>query len=946
MRAYRLLCAWLVVSLTIIAAGAQEAPFRQYIEAEDCELANLQPGHNPLGSYIGDRFVFNIIDGPWTAALAAPLAADVPAGRVQVFVRVYASDGERESRTMTVRLGGAETSLRYPTDQLDYKTNWLPFELQTREPADRIEIEVACDDGRVIIDSILVSNDPEDGTYYERRRMRLRARFQPPPEQTAWPETEGNMLINSGFEVAPTNGWRAGYQSQWALTDEMLSADDPYEGARCLRVPMLRDRRAFLDGIWRTYDGIYSCPVQTEPGATYTASLWVRTDGPLHCGLGLKGDAEWLDIKGSPDWQRISAASVAPGETDTFYASFSADGAREVFIDAAQLERGDLSDFAPRPGVDVGLSSGGRAGRAWREGEDVALTWELHGHAAEVPVTVRYQVHDALGRLVERETMEATADAGRTTAVPLHQGPHPTGAYRASYVVEAEGMRPYAGQLCYAVIPAARGEGEGRVGLYASHSRQCFAAMANAGIRWTNTLSSGGHFAEWSYVEPEDDVFVFHDGDIELAREFGIHIIANINTNRSNMPKWLLHDEPGEGEWIRHPMGWFSLAEWEEFVFALVEHYGDYVKHWLIIDEPDVGTNRYSPEDYLKLQETAYRAAHRADPDSVVFVHTGTSTSWRARLLELLTPDVYDAQYTYIGRFEREVGEARGQEARTGKPLWTVDFAPVRKLSTHFPAIDPRRVPPWDDTARNTRKYDIWAIRSLSWARSERWLRYDARYPGPPPGTSYMSIWEHDGSLTPHGISIAVMNALIGDAMPQGQIDAMPEGIEGHLFAAGDRRLVIAWSTDGAARRLDVDADHVWDCYGGALDEPVVGYMPTFIEMRGEPPEWRAEVVASVSAELLDPEAEGGPYRARFSADVGEATEGEWVASGPYYHRREVAHRVEAEIRDGRAEAVFPLNVWPNLPVAGREARVQLYLPGRVLEGVLAIDTTLAAQNP
>lgn len=938
-----------VVLALIMLAGAghaQQASFRQYLEAEDCLLDNLREGRNPLSSYIGDRFVYNIIAEPWTGRLSAPLAATVPPGPVQVMVRVFASDGEPETRIMTVRLGGAEAALRYPAERLNDKMNWLPFALDCPQAADRVEVEVACTGGRVIVDSILVTNDPEDGTYFDRGRTRLIERYVPPAEVTARPETPGNLLVNSGFEVAPTNGWRAGYQSQWALTEELLSADRPCEGARCLRVPMMRDRRGFLQERWYTYDGIYAAPVRTEPGASYAASVYVRTDGPLHCGLGLKGAPAWFDIEGSPDWQRLTAISVAPADTDEFYVTFSADGPREVAIDAAQLERAEVAtDYAPRPGADVGLSGGGRPGRIWREGEDVPLTFELAGHGAQTPVMVRYLIHDALGRVVQRDGFEATAPAEGVSTVRLHDGPHPTGAFRVAYEVEAAGAAPCGGQLTYSVIPAARGEGEGPVGLYASHSRPCFAAMAAAGIHWTNTLSSAGHFAEWSYVEPEDDVFVFHDEDLELAREFGIRILANINTNRSNMPGWLLREEPGAGEWIRHPMGWFALDEWEEFVTALVEHYRGDVEHWLILDEPDVGTNRYSPEDYLKLQETAYRAAHRADPDCTVFVHTGTDSAWRTQLFAALTPAIYDAQYTYIGRFERAVGEARGQEGRAGKPLWTVDFAPVRPLATHYAAVSAGEVAPWDECAENTRQYDTWAVRSLSWGRSERWFRYDARYPGPPPGTSYMSIWEHDGSLTPHGVSIATMNALIADAQPQGQIE-MPDGIEGHPWVAGNRRLVIAWTTDGSVRRLAGPGARARDAYGGALDEPVVGSLPSFIELTGDLPAWEAPAAESVAAELLPPEAEGGPYRARFVATVAGPARGTWSAAGPYFLEREQLQRFPAEAGpDGRVELTVPLNVYANLPVHDREARVRLQLPGRVLEGVLAINTA-AAQNP
>lgn len=71
---------------------------------------------------------------------------------------------------------------------------------------------------------------------------------------------------------------------------------------------------------------------------------------------------------------------------------------------------------------------------------------------------------------------------------------------------------------------------------------------------------------------------------------------------------------------------------------------------------------------------------------------------------------------------------------------------------------------------------------------------------------------------------------------------------------------------------------------------------------------------------------------------------GEWTAGGPYFLERERAQRVACEIgEDGRAEPILPLNVWPNLPVRHRQAEVRLYLPGRMLAGVLEISTAPAA---
>ncbi len=752
--------------LAALPAMGQEPYFRQFIETEDCALETFGPGGNPLGGYNGERYVYRIDEQPWTGFIRAPLATTIAPGKLQVFVLGYCSDGEPETRTMTVRIGGAEASITYPREEINYKHNWIPFELQTVEAARDVEVQVDCQGGRVILDTILVSNDPADGTEFVKQRTRLIKRPQPPAEQTARPATDGNMLINSSFEVAPTNGWRAGYQSQWALTDQSLTDHRPFEGERVLRPGLLRDKRGALTGRWFTYDGIYSSPVQLEVGETYSVSLYVLTDGPISGAIGLKGKTESFELTGSDDWQRISATVEAPADTDTFYVTFVADGRRYLYLDAAQLERGELTDYAPRPGVDVGIASDKREGRVWREGRDVPLTWEARSAGEPEQATIRYLIHDALGRVVRSGDQPISAPAGQTVSLPLTSGPQPTGAYRIAYTVEVEGQPSYGGQICYSVIPATRGDSAETVGFYASHSQQCFAAMMHAGIVWTNTLSSAGHFAEWTYVEPEDDVFVFHDRDLEWAEKYSIKFCANINTNRNSMPEWLMHDQPGDGEWIKHPMGYFSLEEWEEFCGALASHYREDVHHWLIIDEPVSGTNRYSVEDYAKLLVAANRAIKAADPEAVVFAHAGAGhIEWMQDVLANSGPEHFDGMYCYIGRFNEEHGgqlQALSQEVDA--PLWTVDFAPVKKLATHHAAIDTDRPARWADTAANTRRYDLWAIWSLSWGRAEKWLRYDARYPGPPPGTSYMSIWEHDGALSPHGVSMATMNALIGEA--------------------------------------------------------------------------------------------------------------------------------------------------------------------------------------
>ncbi len=120
-----------------------------------------------------------------------------------------------------------------------------------------------------------------------------------------------------------------------------------------------------------------------------------------------------------------------------------------------------------------------------------------------------------------------------------------------------------------------------------------------------------------------------------------------------------------------------------------------------------------------------------------------------------------------------------------------------------------------------------------------------------------------------------------------------------------------------------------------------MGYLPTFIEFTGEETEFRAEIAERITAELLDPAADGEPYRARFVAEIAGPVEGEWSASGTYFFDRERVQAIPVRVgEDGAAEIILPLNAWPNLPIKGRRADISLYLPGRMLGGTLEIDTT------
>ena len=117
----------------------------------------------------------------------------------------------------------------------------------------------------------------------------------------------------------------------------------------------------------------------------------------------------------------------------------------------------------------------------------------------------------------------------------------------------------------------------------------------------------------WQAVERSKGEFNFEQMDkaINEMVNNGIRILGILEYP----PCWAI-DKP-EG----HPdpdCGHFppkDLRDWENYVYNMVSHFKDRVKHWEIWNEPNVGFLHASPEQYSEILKVAYVTAKRADRD-------------------------------------------------------------------------------------------------------------------------------------------------------------------------------------------------------------------------------------------------------------------------------------------------------------------------------------------
>ena len=149
---------------------------------------------------------------------------------------------------------------------------------------------------------------------------------------------------------------------------------------------------------------------------------------------------------------------------------------------------------------------------------------------------------------------------------------------------------------------------------------------------WWRTEKKRGQY-DWSIT----------DNIIRSARKNGIDILPRLGSSEFRVS---MKNDKFAGSWIRKASTLTDQKSvgdnrrilpppdaWEAFVFAFVNRYKDQIKCYEIINEPNF---LLSPEEYTEYLKRAYRAAKKADPESVVvgFCATGDMGANLGKFLE------------------------------------------------------------------------------------------------------------------------------------------------------------------------------------------------------------------------------------------------------------------------------------------------------------------------
>ena len=145
--------------------------------------------------------------------------------------------------------------------------------------------------------------------------------------------------------------------------------------------------------------------------------------------------------------------------------------------------------------------------------------------------------------------------------------------------------------------------------------------IADAGFHWIRQgftwedieIHGKGDFEDRRH-EPHRSAWEKYDHIVGLAEQYGLEVIARL----SNPPAWTR----AAGDAQSHNAPPDDLADWGDYVYAVVSRYRGRVRYYQLWNEPNIydewGEQPVDPEGYTRLLCEGYSRAKEADPDAVI----------------------------------------------------------------------------------------------------------------------------------------------------------------------------------------------------------------------------------------------------------------------------------------------------------------------------------------
>ena len=572
-------------------------------------------GDAPEGSYMGWLY-----SGTTNLTGSVPLGRTLAPGNYYIFLKVI---DYMEGGAINVSLGQTSTTLR--PDNGDWNKYWTgPALVPLERGSSNLTINLlktiaSTSTQKYLIRGVYVTtNAHENVPLYGYDRV---VDYTYPTSMYETPDRKGNVIPDGSFETGINHGWGLlveGYERPYALS-ALWETNAAYDGLASVRF-LSKASRLISRTLTLTPNKKYTLSAFARRGsATYAEiTLGIYNVGtpppnfPAVCSL-----AKTFVLSSS--WTRYSLSGYMTNYPDANFQVFVV-GNTNVYLDAIQLEEGDLSPFKPALDVEIGFLRD-KPGRMLYEDQNPALNVVASNSSTQTSlVTLVYEVYDIYNRKVTAGEKQLSVAASSRLVDPLVL-PVKRGIFR---VVAWLKDRPRTlEEVTYAVIPQPRVLGLDQLSMIGVHPNLMpyqLALHQRMGIKWGRALSPESIF-RWSLVEKVEGQITWFDDKVNNAAPYGMTIMGTIGNN-FEWPTWA------------NTNGLPNLDKWESFVDRLVTHYKDRVKYWEIWNE---SIYDFTPQFYTELLKRAAIAIRRADPSAKIVGMGGVyDKNWVIQIMNLL----------------------------------------------------------------------------------------------------------------------------------------------------------------------------------------------------------------------------------------------------------------------------------------------------------------------
>jgi len=670
-----------------------------------------------------------------------------------------------------------------------------------------------------------------------------------------------NLLPNSSFEcdmsgwgsIADVPGWGGNLNLPVGVVDA-TTAKFHSSSFRIVLTPQT------IPVFYFDYFPLYRVPVkapllanrgwiEVDEGVPHTLSAYIKADsqdlvGVLSINQAFRRTLR-KQIRLKTSWDRY-AFTFEPQSPQVFVAlgqdlDASKREAGTVWIDAVQLEMGSkATEYRPRAALEVGLKTN-RLGNLFHYGQEPNMTATVFNAGRtqrRLELSVRTTDFDDV--VVYKATIPVRVPAGHKVTVPFDSGVPSKGFFRLRLDSE-EAAATFIGPMRFAVIEPYN-KSDSLFGMNHAYPWPHLLNLSKQiGLCWFRDWS-----LKWHDVEPVKGRFEFAESDRQINRvlDQGLNVLGLLpfpSTNWSSSAGPEVQATPHYPE-NRERIAYMpkDINDLATYVHKTVQHYRGRLDVWEILNEPIYTSyalprgKGYKVEDYVRLLRVAYQSVKAVDADAVVVGGiAGSPTTYTNQFIEddgLRWVDALNL-HAYPGlaspeAYEQPLQRLRQKIQSTGadKPIWFTEGAYYADDDKPFEPYDSTWLKPVDSETEAAE----WQVKlnTLLLAYGAEKIIYHSGTPGTLNNESLSGIFfEWAGAPRKMLVTQAAMANLLVPPMRSLGCIASPKTVKAYAFESQGRKVVVAWTIEGAepvnVSLAQTDWDAV-DLQGNALIAPHV----------------------------------------------------------------------------------------------------------------------------